>query len=307
MTGTAASDVIVVKCGGNAAVDPAAVCADVAALTRAGERIVLVHGGSADIDRLTGRLGLPVRSMVSPDGVTARHTDDATLEVVLLALAGAVKPRLVAALAAAGAPAVGLTGADGGLLRARRKVAHRAVVDGRRVVVRDDHSGRIAEVGVGLLRTLLDAGLVPVVSPPALAEDGRFVNVDADRVAAAIAVALGAGTLVLLTGAPGVLADPAAEDSVFDVCELPESGRPDYAGGGMALKLVAAREALAGGVACVLVADGRPAAPVRAALAGAGTLILPARAHTASQPQPPGQQPYPRAADPGAFVSETAR
>ncbi|SEG90076.1 N-acetylglutamate kinase [Thermomonospora echinospora] len=264
---------LVVKAGGHAAVDPDAVCADVAAVARTGRPTVLVHGGSADIDRLGARLGVPARRLTALDGIITRHTDAATLEVVQLALGGLVRPRLVARLHAHGVRAVGLSGVDGGLLRARRKAAHRAWEDGRRVVVRDVHSGRITGVDAGLLHTLLAAGVLPVVGPPALAEDGRPVNADADRVAAAVAGAVGAGTLVLLTGAPGVLADPADEASVLAACAVPAAGPPPYRGGGMGLKLVAAREALAAGVPEVLVADGRRDRPLSRALAGAATRI----------------------------------
>src|SRR5690242_21725953 len=119
--------ITVIKCGGHEAVDPGAVCADVAELYRQGRAVVLGHGGSADTGALAERLGVPRRRLVSPDGVSARYTDDAMLEVVTLALAGRVKPRLVTALAAHGVPGVGLTGLDGGVLRARRKAVHRAV------------------------------------------------------------------------------------------------------------------------------------------------------------------------------------
>jgi acetylglutamate/LysW-gamma-L-alpha-aminoadipate kinase len=266
--------VLVVKCGGNPAVDPAAVCADVVELVRRGEQVVVVHGGSADIDRLAARLKVPVRRVVAPDGVSARHTDDAMLEVLLLALAGAVKPRLVAELVRGGVSAVGLTGLDGGLLRARRKGAHRAVVAGRTVVVRDNNTGRVVGVRAPLLRDLLGGGHVPVLSPPALAEDGRPVNVDADRVAAAVAAAVGAAALVLLTAVPGVLADPADEGSVRDTVALARAGLPAGVQGGAALKLIAAREALTAGVRTVIIADGRRPQPVRRALAGAGTRIV---------------------------------
>lgn len=266
-------ELTVVKCGGTAGVDAVAVCADVAELVHAGQRVVLVHGGSADIGALGDRLGVPHRRMVTDDGVDTRYTDPATLEVVVLALAGAVKPRLVAALARAGVDAVGLTGLDAGLLRARRTPVHRAVVDGRRMVLRDNHGGRLVGVRPDLLRVLLAAGTVPVVSPPALGEDCRPVNVDADRAAAALAAALGARTLVLLTGAPGVLTDPSNELSVLARCAVPTTGVPPGVGGGMALKLIASREALLGGVGRVLVADGRRGDPVRSALAGAATEI----------------------------------
>jgi acetylglutamate/LysW-gamma-L-alpha-aminoadipate kinase len=194
--------------------------------------------------------------------------------VLTLALAGAVKPRLVELLAREGVAAVGLTGLDGGLLLARRKAAQRALVDGHVVVVRDSHAGSLVGVNAQLLHALLDAGFLPVVSPPALADDGGAVNVDADRAAAAVAAALDASTLVLLTRAPGVLRDPADESSALETCTLPPSGSPPaWAEGGMALKLVAAREALLQGVPEVVVADGAGERPVRAALAGAGTRI----------------------------------
>lgn len=275
--------VLVVKCGGRAGIDVARVCADVAGLAREGHRVVLAHGGSAEIDRLATRLGVPQRRLVARDGVSSRYTDEPTLEVVTLALAGGVQPRLIGELLRRGAAAVGLTGIDGGLLRARRKRVHRAVVGGRPMVVRDDHSGRVTAVRSELLHTLLDAGYIPVVSPPALAEDGCPVNVDADRAAAAVAVALPAAVLVLLTGAPGVLRDPADEGSVLPTLPVArQGGPPRLAGGGMALKLVAARDALAAGVPRVLIADGRREHPVRAALNGAGTNVVLAQEAAAS-------------------------
>ncbi|RFU37964.1 [LysW]-aminoadipate kinase [Actinomadura logoneensis] len=261
--------VTVVKCGG--AVPAGPVCADLAG--RAGE-VVLVHGGAPEIERLSAELGVASRTLVSPSGVTSRHTDPAMLDVVTLALTGRAKPRLLRALAGSGVPAVGLTGLDGGLLRARRKPAQRAVRDGRTVIVRDDHSGRITGVRPRVLRVLLDGGFVPVVSPPAAGEDGAPVNVDADRAAAAIAAALGADRLVLLTCAPGVLRDASDPGSLLARCTLPREGAvPHAASGGMHRKLIAAREALLAGVPRVSVSDGRVPRPVTAALGGAGTTL----------------------------------
>jgi len=264
----------VVKCGGNPSVDAAGICADVASLVHKGQSVLLVHGGSGEIARLAGKLGVPQRTLVAPDKVSTRYTDPATLEVVILALAGGVKPKIVAELSRLGVPSVGLTGLDGGMLRARRKSAVRSIVDGRTTLVRDNHSGRLGEVRTELAETLLRSGFVPVVSPPAIDEHDHPVNVDADRVAAALAAALGAERLVLLTGAPGVLADPDDDTSVLSTYEVPATGAPGrFAGGGMALKLVAAREALAGGVASVRIADGRVSDPISRALAGSGTTV----------------------------------
>jgi acetylglutamate/LysW-gamma-L-alpha-aminoadipate kinase len=273
---------LVAKCGGAVALEPDALCRDVAALISAGVPVVLVHGGSADIDRLAERLGQPHRRLVAPDGLSTRHTDSEALQTLILGLCGITKPRLLSALQAAGVPAVGLTGIDAGLVRARRKSAHRVVRDGRVVIVRDNHSGRIERVDARVLRSLLAAGLVPVISPPALAEDGAAVNVDADRVAAAVAAALDGATLLLLTDTPGVLADPGDSGSTISELTLDPDALPDCAGGGMRMKLNAAGEALRAGVGRVVIGDGRPERPIRQALDNQGSTrvtLAPAGGH----------------------------
>jgi acetylglutamate/LysW-gamma-L-alpha-aminoadipate kinase len=253
-----AADLIVVKCGG--AIDDGAVCVD---LARYGGRAVVVHGGATEIARLAGELGVPQRTLVSPRGLSSRYTDRAMLDVLTLAMTGRMKPRLLYGLNRAGVRAVGLTGLDACLLRARRNAAQRAVIDGRTVIVRDDHSGRIVEVAADLLSVLLERGYTPVVSPPATGEDGGPLNVDADRVAAAVAGALRADRLVFLTDAAGVLRDAADESTVLTRLALPAKGPMPYAAtAGMRRKLLAAREALLTGVTEVVIADGRTPRPV---------------------------------------------
>jgi [amino group carrier protein]-L-2-aminoadipate 6-kinase len=268
-----ARDITVIKCGGNASLDPTAVCADIAKLSADGRKIVLVHGGSAEIERLAVRLEVPMRRLTSPDGLSARFTDAAMLEVVSLAMAGVVQPRLVCELLSNGTPAVGLTGIQGALIRAHRRKTQRALVNGRQVVVRGDHSGRITHVNTDLLDILISAGFVPVISPPVLGEDASALNADADRVAAAVAGALCASQLILLTGAPGVLADPSDPRSVMPVCVVPRTGPPPKRAAGIGVKLLAARDALAAGVPTVLIAGGTGPEPVRRALSGAATRV----------------------------------
>lgn len=272
---TAMPAITVIKCGGTSGADPRSACPAVAGLVRQGCPVTLVHGGSGEAEALASRLGLRLGQIVSRDGETSRYTDAETFEVLLTAWTARVKPVLVTELARLGARAVGLTGLDGGMLAARRVRAQRAVVAGREVVVRDSHLGRISEVRTDLLSTLLGAGMVPVVSPPALAHDGTPVNVNADRIAAAIAVALCATRLVLLTAAPGVLADPSDERTVLSefTVSAERDGRAAIRGG-MAVKLAAAQAALAGGVPEVLIADGRDRDLIHSALAGSsGTRI----------------------------------
>jgi [amino group carrier protein]-L-2-aminoadipate/L-glutamate 6-kinase len=261
---------LVVKVGGAAgnALDP--VLDDLAARTDC----VLVHGGSDEVDRLGAALGRPAEYYTSPSGVVSRKSTPAHLEVVVLALAGAVQTRLVAGLAARGRKAVGLSGVDGGLLRAHRKQGARAMVDGRVVRVKDDRSGSLDAVDPTILRLLLGAGLIPVVGPPAADERGELLNVDADRVAAAVAVALAAETLLLLTNVSGLRREPGDPSSV-----IPRVARAEvntvlpFAGGRMKKKVLAAQEALAGGVGSVIIASSQGPDPIGRALAGAGTVF----------------------------------
>jgi len=235
---------------------------------------VLVHGGSEEIDRLGEALGRPAERYTSPSGVVSRRCDAAQMETVVLALAGKVQTGFVAALGALGVRAVGLSGVDGRLLLARRKTGARAVIDGRTVRLADDLSGTIERVDGDLLRTLLAAGLVPVVGPPAVGADGTVLNVDADAVAAAVAAAVGAEALVLLTNVPGLLRDPDRPETL--IREVPRDGFEAalaLAGGRMRKKVLAARAALDGGVPKVVIASSKVETPLQGALAGAGTVF----------------------------------
>jgi len=259
---------VVVKIGGAAGNDPSTLLEEL----RDRDDCVLVHGGSDDADRLGARLGVEARTFTSPTGVVSRRTDPAQLEVIVLALAGGVQTRLVAALNAAGRPAVGLSGVDGRLVAARRKDGVREVVEGRVLRVTDDRSGTVESVDPRLLRLLLGSGYLPVVGPPALTPAGEVVNVDADRVAASVATALGASDLVLLTNVPGLLRDPS--DLASRIPEVPrdeiEAVLP-LARGRMRKKVLAAQEALRGGVGRAVIAPADRPTPIAAALAGGGT------------------------------------
>ncbi|MBB2910418.1 acetylglutamate/LysW-gamma-L-alpha-aminoadipate kinase [Streptosporangium becharense] len=267
---------LVVKVGGRAEAGP--VLDDVARLHRRDRPVVLVHGGGAQTDELAGRLGQRVAHIHAPDGTRSRRTDAAALRTLTMALLGQVKPALVDGLRRRGVPAAGLSGADGPVVLAERKEALRSVVNGRVRIVRDDLSGRISRVDPGLLHALLERGIVPVLSPPAAGAGGGLLNVDADRMAAAVAVALGAEQLVYLTEVPGLLRDPADPSSLLPRVELPAGPELAAVRGRMRHKVRAAAEALAGGVRDVVVAGTATPAPVTAALDGAGTVLTAGRA-----------------------------
>ena len=265
---------LVIKAGGAAGINLQALANDVARLVRGSERIVLVHGGSFETNVLCAQLGIRPQFLESRNGIRSRYTDAATLEALTMALAGRVNPNLVARLAALGVKAVGLAGVDGAVLRARPKRVLKGYLDRRPRVIRDDLSGKIIEVNTDLLRLLLDAGYVPVISPPAVSAAGELLNVDADRAASAVAVALSADHLVILSNVPGLLRDEGDPASL--VAQIREDEIAHYepaARGRMALKLMGARDAIAGGVQRVTIADGRGVSPVYKAIEGQGTVF----------------------------------
>ena len=268
---------LVVKVGGAEGVDYDAVCDDLAELARDGVPWVLVHGGSHETNRVAEALGHPPVFLTSAGGYTSRHTDRRTLEIFEMVYCGKTNKGIVERLQARGVDAVGLSGLDGRLLEGPRKKALKVVdpATGKRRVVRDTYTGVVKQVNVRLLRLLLDGGFRPVVCPPAISDESEAINVDGDRAAAAIAGALEADDLVILSDVPGVLrAFPDPESLIPEVArgDLDEV-RDAYAQGRMKIKLLGAGEALERGVRRVILGNSQGERPVRAALDGKGTVI----------------------------------
>ncbi len=182
----------VIKIGGNEIDDPLLLTALAAAVRDYPAPVVLVHGGGKEISTLQTALGIEPRYV---DGL--RVTDAPSLAVVEMVLCGVVNKRVVRHLVAAGVDAVGMSGVDRGLIRAR-KMLHPTVDMGC--------TGEIVAVRSEMLQTLLTAGVTPVIAPVCYGEAHNF-NVNADHVAAAVAVAVGADRVVFITNVPGVLVD----------------------------------------------------------------------------------------------------
>ncbi|HKR00366.1 MAG TPA: [LysW]-aminoadipate kinase [Pyrinomonadaceae bacterium] len=263
----------VVKMGGASGIDFEKLCEDVASLWRDRVRLVLVHGGSNETNQLAERLNTPQRFVTSVSGHTSRVTDRETLHIFSMATA-AINRRLVERLQSLGVNAFGLSGLDGRLIEARRKEAIRVIENGRQRVIRDDWTGTPERVNAGLLLSLLDSGYLPVVAPLGISPAGEMLNVDGDRAAAAIARSLRAEVLLLLTNVPGLLRNYPDEDTLVRSVRRDElESASTLAEGRMRKKIMGAAEALAGGVARVVIADGRRTAPLSTALSGEGTVI----------------------------------
>ncbi len=247
---------LVVKIGGGVGVATTAIVRDIAQRVAYGERVVLLHGGSDLTNTLSEQVGHDIRMVTSPSsGMVSRYTDNETLRIYAMAVAGQLNTELVAQLQQHGVNALGLAGIDGRLLVARRKSIVRSLTpEGRIQILRDDYTGQIEHVNSQLLTLLLNAGYTPVIAPLALSHEGERLNVDGDRAAAAVAEALHAETLVLMTNVPGLLINK--DDPTTLVRAIPADQLDDYmqyAQGRMRKKMLGAQEALRGGVSRVCI------------------------------------------------------
>jgi len=260
--------IAVIKYGGAAMVKESlkeAFAEDVTLLKRVGLKPVVVHGGAPEITKTLEKLGERSEFV---DGM--RVTDAQSLPVVEMVLSGKVNQELVALLNARNAGAVGLSGKDGKLIRAE-KIQHES---GRDL----GHVGHVVEVNEKFLRMLLDGGYVPVISPIGLGENGASLSINADEVAAAVAVALGSKKLIYLTDVPGILESAPDGDLVrqLTVADLTRRMEAGAITGGMKWKAQSILAALAGGVERVHVLDGRQPHTVIAELftdRGVGSLV----------------------------------
>jgi acetylglutamate/LysW-gamma-L-alpha-aminoadipate kinase len=265
---------IVVKLGGAAGINLDPFCEDIARLVAAGKKLVVVHGGSDSTSKLQEQLGHPPVFITSPSGHTSRRTDQRTLEIFQMACRGLLNQQVVQRLQKLGVNAVGISGMDGKLWVGARKDAIRAVENGVTRIIRDDYSGSVQVVNPGVLNTLLAAGFIPVVSPPGLSTAGDPINVDADRAAAATAAAINAEELLLLSNVPGVLRAFPDESTLIREVKRPEFTKIEgLVEGRMKKKVLAASEAVIGGVRRAIIGDARDLQPVSSALSGKGTVF----------------------------------
>ncbi|HYF92821.1 MAG TPA: acetylglutamate kinase [Symbiobacteriaceae bacterium] len=266
---------VVIKYGGAAmaAADlKDAVMQDIALMKYVGMNPIVVHGGGPEVSSMSKRLGLESRFV---DGL--RVTDAATMEIAQMVLIGKTNLEIVTHLGRHGAKAVGLSGHDGGLIKAVKHL-HQSVKTGETVDL--GFVGDIADIDVGVLESLTQAGFVPVISPIGIGPGGESYNINADTVAGEVAAALKAEKLVLLTDVEGVRADkddPASLLTRVTAEEIRGWMAHGKIEGGMIPKLQCCLTALEAGVNRVHIIDGR----VRHSLLleiftdkGSGTMVI---------------------------------
>lgn len=258
--------IVVVKYGGNAMTNDTlkqAVMADIVLLSLVGIKVVLVHGGGPEINEMLKKTGKESKFV---NGL--RYTDEETMDIVQMVLAGKVNKDLVALLHTHGGRAIGLCGLDGKLIEAEQLDPELGLV------------GEITRVNPEIIHDVLEKGYVPVISTVATGEDGKVYNINADTAAARIAAELHAANLILMTDIKGLLKDKNDESTLIysvGVSEVPYLKKQDIISGGMIPKIDCCVEAVRRGVKKTNIIDGRIPHSILIELLtneGAGTMII---------------------------------
>lgn len=281
--------VFVIKAGGAVFSDPVgthSLIQQIGILHNLGIKVVLVHGGGPQLDQMQRSLGIEPRMVKG-----RRVTDARSIDVTTMVLNGLLNTRILAICRQLGVDAIGISGVDAGLIRARRRPP--VDVDGKSV----DYGfvGDVVAVDPSVITRQLEAGLMPVVSPLSADDDGCVLNINADTVAARLGAALGAEKLILCTGAPGILEnlqDPGSLVSYTDLGGLKRLESDGSFADGMLPKATAIESAIRGGVRRVHVISYKAADSVLAEVftnEGTGTLIVEdIGALTPAEQHPPG-------------------
>jgi acetylglutamate/LysW-gamma-L-alpha-aminoadipate kinase len=264
---------LVIKVGGSLMKSgvPDSLLRDVVTLSSTNQ-VVIVHGGGDVVTDYATRLGKEQRFVVSPDGIRSRYTDRETAEIYQMVMSGLLGKRLVLALAKAGARGVSISGVDGSLLQGTRKTRLVIVDDrGRKVAIDGGYTGKVKRVDASVVEALLSGGYVPVVSPVAISEESEPLNVDGDRAAGSLSAGLGADAVVFATNVGGLVLDGGL---VAHLTPAQARERLAQVGFGMQKKVMAAAEAVDGGVKEAIICSGTDSAPVSRGLAHEGCTVI---------------------------------
>ncbi len=238
--------ILVIKYGGNAMINEelkSSVMGDLVLLKLVGIKIILVHGGGPEINEMLKKVGKETKFV---NGL--RYTDEETVEIVRMVLAGKVNKSLVNHLENIGGKAIGLCGLDGHMLKCEKQNEDLGFV------------GKVTSVDTSVIEDCLDKGYIPVISTIGYDDDGNIYNVNADTVASVIAGAIGAESLILMTDIKGLLEDKNDENTLIKkvyVSDIPSYVKQGIISGGMIPKIECCKEAIRRGVNRVFITDGR--------------------------------------------------
>ncbi len=265
---------LLVKVGGGKNINWDLVAQDLANIAKR-RQIIIVHGANAIRDELGQRMGIKTQTVVSPSGVSSVYTNREFIDLFLMAYPGLANKTIVAKLQSVGINAVGICGVDGGLWQAKRK-PKLMIKDGDKIKMLDgNYSGRVVKANPKVVTSLLDNGFVPVITAPAISEQGEIINCDNDTAAAVLVEAMQIKEVVFLFEAPGMLADHEDPNTLIKTIRKGEVAQMlELADGRMKKKILAVSQMLEAGTQKIYFGDARVAEPVTKALAGEGTTIF---------------------------------
>ncbi|HEU03600.1 MAG TPA: [LysW]-aminoadipate/[LysW]-glutamate kinase [Nitrosopumilus sp.] len=236
------------------------------------EGVILVHGGGNEVTKVSKQLGKEPKFIVSPSGIKSRYTDQETVEIFTMVMSGKINKTIVRLLQKNGINAIGLSGVDAKVLQAERKKKLLIINEkGRKQAIDGGYTGKITEVNAKFVKSLLEQGYTPVISPIAISEEYDFLNVDGDRAAAYVAGKVQSDKVLFITNVDGLLMD----DKLVTDLSLAEAKeiRPKV-GFGMEKKILAATEAIDMGVKEALIANGQKENPISSAIAHENCTVI---------------------------------
>ena len=236
------------------------------------EGVILVHGGGKEVTKVCSQLGKEPKFVTSPSGIKSRYTDKETAEIFTMVMSGRINKTIVQLLQKNGINAIGLSGVDAKVIEADRKKKLLIINEkGRKQAIDGGYTGKIRDVNATFIKSLLDQGLTPVISPIAISEESEFLNVDGDRAAAYVAGKVKSDKVLFITNVDGLLMD----DKLVTKLTLQEAKeiRPKI-GPGMEKKILASTEALDMGVKEALIANGQKENPISSAIAHENCTVI---------------------------------
>jgi len=262
---------IIIKIGGGKNINHEAIIKDCKNLP---EPYLIVHGANYARNELLQNLGIKLKTVKSVSGYTSVLTGNTEMDVFMMAYAGLRNKRLVELAQKNGINAVGLTGLDGQLITGKRKQALKVIENNKKKIIRDDLSGKPAEINVSFLKLLLENNYIPFICPPILSFNGEALNSENDNIVSLLAKKMSATMIISLFEAPGLLENPEDENSLIKKLQKKDlEAAENNTDGRMKRKMLAIRNILDEGVKKIIFADGRVNTPISCALSEKGTII----------------------------------
>ena len=236
------------------------------------EKLIIVHGGGKEVTEYATKLGKEQKFITSPGGFRSRFTDLDTIKIFTMVMTGVINKNIVVSLQKIGLLAIGLSGLDGQLIRAKRK-KKLIILDEkkRKRIIDGGYTGKISSINGNLLKTLLNENYLPVISPVAISEEFEYLNVDGDRAAAYIAGGVNANSVIFLTNVQGVLMNG---NLVKRISSIEAESIRSQIGSGMEKKVLASTEAISLGVKECVIASGLVNNPITSALNHIGCTVI---------------------------------